>query len=95
MIHVIQDVILYTLNLYSAVCQLYVSKTGGKKDHQKTVEKEEGTVPGKNSLLTNVCLINEWKGEKEPWTFKNWFLRGRISEFLKFNEKYLDYQKTF
>ena len=65
MIHVIQDVILYTLNLYSAVCQLYINKTGGKKDHKKTMEKEESTVPGKNSLLTNVCLINEWKGEKE------------------------------
>ena len=54
MIYVIQAVTLYTLNLYSAVCQLYVNKTGGKKDNKKTVEKEESTVPGKNSLSVNV-----------------------------------------
>ena len=27
----IQVIMLYTLNLYSVVCQLYLSKTGGKK----------------------------------------------------------------
>ena len=84
MIYVIQAVTLYTLNLYSAVCQLYVNKTGGKKDNKKTVEKEESTVPGKNSLSVNVSWINEQKGEKELWKF-NWIMMGWISELLESN----------
>ena len=31
MMYVTQVIILYTLNLYSAVCQLYLSKTEKKK----------------------------------------------------------------
>ena len=31
MMHVSQIIMLYTLNLYSAVCQLYLNKTGRKK----------------------------------------------------------------
>ena len=31
MMYVSQIIMLYTLNLYSAVCQLYLSKTGRKK----------------------------------------------------------------
>ena len=74
----IQAVTLYTLNLW------YVNKTGGKKYNKKTVEKEESTVPGKNSISINVSQINEQKGEKEPWKF-NWILMGWISELLGSN----------
>lgn len=52
-----------SLNLYSAMCQLYINKTRAKKDHKKTVEKEEHSARQEYSL-TNVCLINEWKGER-------------------------------
>ena len=31
-----QIIVLYTLNLYGAVCQLYLNKTGRKKKKEKT-----------------------------------------------------------
>ena len=37
MIYASQIILLYTLNLYSAVCQLYLSETGRKKSQTKEV----------------------------------------------------------
>ena len=36
MMYVSQIIMLYTLNVYSAVCQLYLNKTGRKKVHLLT-----------------------------------------------------------
>ena len=38
MMYVSQVIMLYTLNLYSAVCQLYLNKTGGEKCVQFTIK---------------------------------------------------------
>ena len=50
---------------------LVVDNWMGKEISQKTEEKEESTVPGKNRFSTNVCWINEWKGTlkilKQSW----------------------------
>ena len=36
MMYVSQIIMLHTLNLYSAVCQLYLNKTGRKEKKKKT-----------------------------------------------------------
>ena len=46
---------------------LVVDNWMGKEISQKTEEKEESTVLGKNRFSTNIC----WMNEKEPWKFKN------------------------
>ena len=40
MMYVSQIIMLYTLNLCSAVCQLYLNKTGGKKKRKKVRIKD-------------------------------------------------------
>ena len=40
MIFVSQIIMLYTSNLYSAACQLYLNKTGKKKKKTKKQEKK-------------------------------------------------------
>ena len=39
MIHVSQIIMLYTLNLYNALCQLYLNKTGKRKKKKVTVSE--------------------------------------------------------
>ena len=40
MTYVSQIIMLYTSNLYSAACQLYLNKTGGKKTTRKETAKK-------------------------------------------------------
>ena len=60
MLYLSQIFILYTLNLYSAVCQLYLNKTGENKEinnykynHQKKKKKREKNTPkGSGNIFT-------------------------------------------
>ena len=47
MMYVSQIIILYTLNLYSAVCQLYFNKSGGKNVKYKNECEAGGRVVNK------------------------------------------------
>ena len=45
MMYVSQIIRLNSLNVYSAVCQLYFSKTGGKQNNYSTKKKKKNSGP--------------------------------------------------
>ena len=65
MMYVSQIVILYTLNLHSAVCQLYLNKTGRKK--KKEWQIREGPVLGTKFNFT--WKNNKWYNERVIFFF--------------------------
>ena len=61
MMHISQIIMLYTLNLYSAPCQLYLNKPGRKKED---IEERKGTMTPWTSLL--LCeILTRWMGTGE------------------------------
>ena len=61
MIYVSQIIILYTLNVYSAVCQLYLNKTGRKNEFWQRIE----TIFFKMEILELKIIIPDTKNSKD------------------------------
>ena len=49
--YVSQIIMLYTLNLYSAACQLYLSKTGREKKDMRSLQATCSLSPQEPSLM--------------------------------------------
>ena len=64
MIYLSQIIMLYTLNLYSAVCQIYLNKTGRKKTYiyiKNTKDNQQTIQWNVNSIMTTLGLSQEHK----------------------------------
>ena len=68
MMYVNHIIMLYTLNLYSAVCQSYLNKTGRKK---KGLVQEFQRWLSWNKLIT--AYLSPWLQQKKLWAeYKEW-----------------------
>ena len=61
---------LYTLNIYSAVCQLYLNKTerekiikegGGEVEEEEEEKEKEGRQEGRKTPLRKIRQVTDWE----------------------------------